>query len=132
MTPTKNARGDKTAIEVFIAGIHRGGKPESGDNWLAVSRSGIRTCNETIRFRVDLLRLWLHGPIVDDAYGEEEAEFDVPEIRTLAGWPLLDRLTVLNLCAPLSPDTESLIAGGLVIGDLASAIRLPRRNRELP
>jgi uncharacterized protein (TIGR02996 family) len=66
--------------------------------------------NHPLMYRVDVLRLWLHGPIVDDEYGEEEVEFDVPEIRTLGGWPLLDRLKELNLCAPLSPDAEPLIA----------------------
>lgn len=65
--------------------------------------------NHPLMVRVDELRLWLHGPIVDEDR-EEEVEFDVPEIRTLADWPLLDRLAVLNLCHPVSPDTEPLIA----------------------
>jgi uncharacterized protein (TIGR02996 family) len=65
--------------------------------------------NHPLMVRVDELRLWLHRPAVD-ADDEQEEEFDVPEIRTLASWPLLDRLTTLNLCRPVTPEAEPLIA----------------------
>jgi uncharacterized protein (TIGR02996 family) len=64
--------------------------------------------NHPLMVRVDELRIWLHGRNVDE-YGEEEVEFDVEEIQTLAGWPLLERLTTLNLCAPVSVEAMPLI-----------------------
>ena len=65
--------------------------------------------NHLLMVRVDALRIWLHGPIVEE-YGEEEVEFDVEEIQTLARSPLLERLTTLNLCAPVSVEAMPLIA----------------------
>jgi uncharacterized protein (TIGR02996 family) len=62
--------------------------------------------NHPLMSRVDELRLWLH-PRPDE---EEEVEFDVPEIRTLADWPLLEQLTMLNLCGPISVEAEPLVA----------------------
>ena len=60
--------------------------------------------NHPLMVRVDELRLWLH-PRPD----EEEVEFNVPEIRMLADWPLLERLTTLNLCGPIAIEAEPLV-----------------------
>jgi uncharacterized protein (TIGR02996 family) len=62
--------------------------------------------NHPLMLRVDELRLWLH-PRLDE---EEEVEFDVSEIQMLAAWPLLDRLTLLNFCAPIHCEAELLVA----------------------
>jgi uncharacterized protein (TIGR02996 family) len=62
--------------------------------------------NHPLMLRVDELRIWLH-PRPDEDY---DVEFDLPEIQTLTDWPLLERLTRLNLCAPIHDDAVPLIA----------------------
>ena len=68
--------------------------------------------NHPLMARVDELRLWLHPQFDEEEQDEEEqVEFDAPEIRTLADWPLLERLTALNLCGPISWDAAAADCG---------------------
>jgi uncharacterized protein (TIGR02996 family) len=72
--------------------------------------------NHPLMVRVDELRVWLHSTYEgddgdeDDDGDEETVEFDVAEISELASAPLIDRLRVLNLCAPISLRAMPLVA----------------------
>lgn len=66
--------------------------------------------NHPLMYRVDELRIFLNFQPGSEEDDEGEYEFDVPAIRMLADWPLLERLTTLNLCAPISVQARPLIA----------------------